>query len=319
MINNLNIHVYSLYVQLIQNRIQFYLNLYKGVSIWGSLLMYIFISFLLFQENQILGCSIILFHIHFTRKDITLLKIAYGDKYLIAIIFDYFLIYLSFVILGLFTNDYLIYYSPIIFALILFFFFRFPKANSIYNNKLMIFCAIVSSTDFIWKSGVRAVELKLWIIYLIAIPLMIGTRNPYIFSIFLFCIGLIINRFYNIEISEYLLDIINTHRKHALKYILRQNLFTYFKITFVPVLIFVILFYSEKHFLFIISSYFVIPILIFQFLLYNIKTFKESKSSTLLQMINGFSTLCILFPPLSLGSLVNSLLVFKNMKRDAEN
>lgn len=312
-------HVTYPYLRLLQNRIQFYFKLYKGVNIWGSLLVYILISFLLFQENQILGCAIILFHIHYTRRDITLLKVAYGEKYFISIIIDYILIYISFMILGFLIKDPLVYYSPIIFIFILLIFFTFPPQFSVSKSSLKFFCSLVSSTDFIWKSGIRSVEIKLWLIYLLAIPLMIGTRNPYIFLIFLFCFGLITNRFYNNEISEYILDIINNQRREAVKYIIKQNLISYFKITLIPFAILLILFYREKHFIFFVSSYFVLPILFLQFLLSNIKTYKTNGSSMFLQITNGFSTLSILFPPLSLVNLLYSLLLFKNINGNAKN
>lgn len=319
MIKNLNIKCIYLYFELFKTRILFYLKLYKGVNIWGSLLAYIFISILLFQENQILGSVVILFHIHYTRSDITLLKIAYGENYFVTLIFDYFLIYISFLILGIFTKDPLTYYSPIIFIFLLLIFFTFPPRISVNKYSLKIFCALISPTDFIWKSGIRNIEMKLWLIYLLAIPLLIGTRNPYIFLIFLFCFGLIVNRFYSNEISEYLLDIINTQRKDAIKFILKQNIVSYFKITLIPFLLLLILFHSEKNFLFFVSSYFVLPILFLQYLISNIKTFREKNSTIIFQLINGFSTLSILFAPLSLVNLVYSLIIIKEINKNVEN
>ena len=308
-----------LYFQLLKTRILFYLKLYKGVNIWGSILAYIFISFLFFQENQILGSVIILFHVHYTRRDITLLKIAYGESHFVILIFDYLLIYISFLILGIFTKDPLTYYSPIIFVFLLAIFFTFPPKISVNKYSLKIFCALISPTDFIWKSGIRNVEMKLWLIYLLAIPLMIGTRNPYIFLIFLFCFGLITNRFYHNEISEYLLDIINTQRKDAIKFILKQNIISYLKITLVPFLLLLILFHAEKNFLFFVSSYFVLPILFFQYLISNIKTFKEKNSLLIFQVINGFSTVSILFAPLSLVNLFYSLIIIKQIDKNDKN
>jgi hypothetical protein len=198
-------------------------------------------------------------------------------------------------------------------------FYTLPQSISINNNRFKIFSSLVSSSDFIWRSGVRSVEMKFWVIFLLAIPLMIGTRNPYIFPIFLFCFGLISNRFYNNEISEYLLDVINTNRRYAIKQILKQNIFSYIKITILPFIIQLILFYSEKYFFFFVSSYFVMPILLFQFLVLNIKTYKEKRSTVLLQLINGFSTASILFPPLSMVSLIYSLGIFNSKKEYVKN
>lgn len=308
-----------LIISLLENRIRFLIRLYTAKNILASLLIYLIFSILLFQENQILGGVIILMFVHYSRKDILLLKIAYGEKYIAVLLFEYLLIFLIFIIVDFFINDPFFYYTPIFIITLWLIFYFIRPTTKLKDSSFAIFTSLISKKDFIWKSGVRKAELKFWIINLLAIPLMIGTRNVYIFSVFLFCAGLIIQNFYNHAIPDYFLDIISNSRKKTVYRLFIRNLLSFLKIMLFPMLIQISLFYDDKAVVYSIISFTICPILLFQFLITNIDAFSKKKSIELMQLKNGFSTVSILLPPIGIVNILYSLILYNNIIKNAEN
>jgi len=297
---------------LINNRLRFLFRWYKSIGLYSIVPLIIF-SLLIFQENQSLCCATIICCIHFYRKDILLIQTAYGDDYKLILFFEYFLLYLFYFVIGVFVKDSLIFYSPLIFILILCF-LNFYKQDYIYNTFRNVFLEfLINYKDFIWRSGLRSSSFKLLIIFLFFLPLIIGTKNIYIYSVFLFSLFLVVFNFYLPEISRVHLDLINSNLKKSILTLYKKNIVSLLTLIFLPTVIQLGLFYDNKLVLYSMSSLIICFYLIFQFLVVNIYSYQNKKSIAFIQLLNGFSIICIIIPPIGIVLAVYLNRMLKNL------
>ena len=283
----------------IKNRLGFLLKLFKSVSIYAFLAFVIF-SLLIFQENQILGSAISICFIHFFRNDKLLIQIAYGESYKLIIFCEYLLLFLFYVAAAVFVNDPLILYSPLVFLIIIAFLYLF-KATYPYNMRgIFIWISFIDKKDFIWRSGFRGTQIKFLLIYLFFLPLMLGTKNIYIYSFLLFSLFLVVFNFYSHKISQMYLDLISGNTKKSLLTLYKKNVLSLLKLMLVPTLLQIWLFYDNELIAYSISSLIICLLLIFQFLCVNIYTYRNNRSIAFMQFLNGFSIIAILIPPLGI-------------------
>lgn len=300
-------------ISIVQNRVYFLSKLYKSQSIILSLALIVAFSLVFFQENQIFGSAVIVFFIHYSRKDILLLKIAYGEKYKVVLFLEYLLIFSLYVATGVFINDPFLLYSPLLFVFIMAIIYFIRPGYNQSNSKPALMVSLVSNKDFIWRSGIRATQIKFFILYLFFVPLMIAVRNIYLFSILLFSIFLVVNTFYKHKISDIYLDIINSNPKKSLLILYKKNLLSVFTFITIPAIIQFCLFSSSISILYSVASLITCIALLFQFLCTNIEACRNNKPIALVQLVNGFSVIAILLPPLLLPVIVYSVISFNKL------
>lgn len=284
---------------LITNRLRFLVKWYISIGIYAVLPLIIF-GLLIFQENQILGCATSIFCIHFYRKDLLLIQLAYGGYHKLILLLEYFLFYLFYLIVGFFVKDPLILYSPLIFIFIICFLYFY---ESVFQFKILN-CdsckSIINKNDFIWRSGFRSSKIKFLLIYMFFISLMMGVKNIYIYSIFLLAIFFVVFNFYLPRIPQLYLDLIDNNIKKSILVLYKKNITSLLTVIIFPTILQVGLFYDNKLIIFSLLSFFICLLLIFQFLCVNIYSYRNNRSIAFIQLLNGLSIISVLIPPLGL-------------------